>query len=91
MTEKNRPLAYEIFREFLTRVVSANEAVELELPHIVVCTDPCSGMRTYAGPFPDAVAALSYLETDGATEDLASDGLPLHYSVAALYPPGNPL
>ena len=89
MTENNRPLAFEIVREFLSQVVSSNEAVELDLPHIVVCTDPCSGMRTYAGPFPDAVAALTYLETDASTEEPASDGLALHYSVAALYPPGN--
>lgn len=90
MTQKNSPLAVEIFREFLSNVVSANEAAELDLPHVVVCTDPCSGMKTYAGPFPDAVSALTYTETCTSTDGPASDGLPLHYSVAALHPPGNP-
>lgn len=84
MTDRDRRL--EIIRELLCHAVSRDETAELELPFIVVCTDRHSGRRSYVGPFPDALAALGYVETDCSRP---GDQVANRYSIAALHPPGN--
>jgi hypothetical protein len=74
------------FRDFLDRVVSAAEAEELDLPHIVVCSDKRTGSVSYSGPFRDGVAALVFAERESAVDRALNDGDPLTFSVAALYP-----
>lgn len=85
-TGRRRDLAVEIFREFLSRVVTASEMVEVDLPHIVVCTDPGTGLSSYAGPFPDVLDALTFAEREAATDPGGAGGPELRYSVAALFP-----
>lgn len=37
---------------------AAAEVALLDEPHILVCTDPATGVTTYTGPFPNAYEAL---------------------------------
>jgi len=87
MTDGNHELRLEILREFLTGVVARTEMAELELPHLVVCSDERGEVTTYSGPFPDVLTALAYAESEAAScsTDPSSDDLT--FTVAALYPP----
>jgi hypothetical protein len=76
----------EVIHEFLSRIVSAAELAELDLPHIVVCRDDATGSVSYSGPFPDGVSALVFAEQESVVDLEMNDGDPLTFSVAALYP-----
>jgi len=81
----------EIVHEFLSRIVGAAEAAELDLPHIVICSDTDTGAISYEGPFPDGIAALVFAERESAVDQELNDGVPLTFKVAALYPANFPL
>lgn len=81
----------EVVHEFLSRIVGAAEAAEVDLPHIVICHDIDTGSVSYEGPFPDGLAALVFAERESAADQEQNDGIPLVFKVAALYPAGTPL
>lgn len=70
-------------------ILTAAEAAEIELPHIVICYDALTGHTLYVGPYPGAADALAAADADAAvTADLDSDPASLRsYSVAPLHRP----
>lgn len=72
--------------ELLARVIGAAAVSELEVPHIVVCRDHETGVVTYSGPFPDAVAALVFAERERVLDGELNSGAPLGFGIAALFP-----
>jgi hypothetical protein len=81
-------LRLEVVQEFLSRIVSATEVDELDLPHIVVCRDEETGAVSYSGPFRDGLDALLFAEREAVVDRELNDGDALRFSVAALYPTG---
>ena len=77
----------DLLREIISRAVTAAEAAELELPHLVICTDRQTGHTSYAGPFPDALAALTYAEIQAARDRAAPEDPLIRWSVSVLLPP----
>ncbi|MCZ4498919.1 MAG: hypothetical protein JWQ74_1472 [Marmoricola sp.] len=81
----------EVVHEFLSGLVGATEAAELDMPHIVICQDSDTGAVSYEGPFPDGMAALVFAERESVVDQELNDGMPLRFTVAALYPGGHTL
>lgn len=79
-------LRIEAVHEFLSRIVSAAEREELDLPHIVVCRDGETGVVSYSGPFRDGIEAMVFAEREAVVDRELNDGELLSFSVAALYP-----
>ncbi|MFL6059968.1 MAG: hypothetical protein ACJ72E_01960 [Marmoricola sp.] len=79
-------LRVEAVHEFLSRIVSAAELEELDLPHIVVCRDAGTGAVSYSGPFRDGLDAMVFAERESVVDAELNDGDCLSFSVAALYP-----
>lgn len=76
----------DVLRDFLTRAVSEASREEIDLPHIVLCRDRESGAVTYAGPFPDGLAALVFAEQESRADRRSDRATPMQFSVAALLP-----
>jgi len=83
-------LRVELVYEFLSHIVGSAAAAEVEMPHIVVCRDNETGAVSYSGPFSDGMEALVFAEREYAVDRDLNDGLPLEFSVAALYPSDPP-
>jgi hypothetical protein len=79
-------LRSDLAQRWLAEAVVRASFEEIDLPHIVVCRDPESGTESYAGPFPDGFAALSFADQECATDRDGQGGPPLYFTVAALYP-----
>jgi hypothetical protein len=69
---------------FLGRSLAAAAREEIEMPHIVLCTDPETGTTSYSGPYPNGLAALAAADRDERREVATGVEEPMRYSVAAL-------
>lgn len=85
-TSWQQDLRIERARLDLFDILSAAAADEIDLPHLVVCTDPETGTVTYQGPFADAMTALVRAEHESIVDRNLNDGPPLVFTVAAIYP-----
>jgi hypothetical protein len=70
---------------FLRGVIGAAAVEEIDLPHIVICHDAETGATSYAGPYPDGLAALAAAELESCKDATSGMGRPMEFSVAALY------
>ena len=76
--------------QFLSEAVSAAEAAEVDLPHVVICRDEQTGAVSYSGPFRDGLAALVHAERESAVDRALNDGELLQFEVVVLYPANRP-
>jgi len=79
-------LRVDLVHQLLSEAVSAAEADEIDLPHVVVCHDDETGAISYSGPFGDGLAALVYAERESSIDRALNDGELLRFEVVALYP-----
>jgi len=79
-------LATEMIHDFLSRAVAAAAGEEIDLPHIVVCSDRETGAVSYSGPFPDGLTALVAAEREATLDRRGITEAPMEFSVAALLP-----
>ncbi|WP_193612773.1 hypothetical protein [Nocardioides lijunqiniae] len=71
----------------LDRIVDGAVA-ELDVPHVVICTELPGGATTCRGPYPDALAAATAAERQRASlAGWAGEGA-RRFGVAPLHPPG---
>ncbi|MBO9522854.1 MAG: hypothetical protein J7518_15075 [Nocardioidaceae bacterium] len=75
----------EVVRGFVSDAVGAAAREEMDLPHLVICRDTETGIRSHAGPFPDGLSALVFAEREHASERAAGNHT-MSFEVAALFP-----
>jgi hypothetical protein len=49
---------------FLINAIARTEMAELELPHIVICTDVATNTSTYHGPYASALDAVTAVQAE---------------------------
>lgn len=64
------------------------DALLLDEPHILVCTDRGTGVTTYTGPFPTGYDALSALDEHEAGQQPVPGGRSVVCALAPLLPRG---
>jgi hypothetical protein len=57
---------------------------EIDLPHLVLCTDLETGAVSYEGPYPDGMTALAAAESESTELDAEVSGF--RFTVAPLLP-----
>lgn len=65
--------------------MARDEVADLDRPHLIVCRHPATGITTYHGPYPNALAATTVVlrETDAQHDHDPDDVLEL--SIAPLF------
>lgn len=73
--------------EALLSLVAADEAAEVDRPHIVICRNLDLGCTTYSGPYATAQAACAAADVEAAEAALEFPGAAdvLDFSVAPLF------
>jgi len=61
---------------------------DMDLPHVLVCTDHTTSSVSLSGPYPDGLAALCAAEADHVLERRQDPDSSTEFSVIALVPPG---
>lgn len=61
---------------------------DMDLPHVLVCTDHTTNSVSLSGPYPDGLAALCAAEADHVLERRQDPDSCMVFSVIALVPPG---
>lgn len=74
-------------RDVLDGVARA-DALLLDQPHILVCTDHGTGVTTYTGPFPTGYDALAALDEHEAGQQPVPGGRSVVCGLAPLLPRG---
>ena len=83
-------LVNEAVLAFLSHALGVAAREEIELPHIVVCTDIATGAVSYSGPFRDGLTALVVAEGEAELDRHADGGASMSFAVAALLPAPGP-
>jgi hypothetical protein len=73
---------WQATHELLAKLQARAEALEIDLPHVVVQTELETGCRQAVGPFPSACAA--FLALDGMRAEI---GEPIEFEVMPIFPP----
>ena len=69
--------------------VTAEALREIDLPHIVICRDPETGVASYTGPYRDGLEALIFAERESERDlEFNPDGA-MKFEVSALFPVEN--
>lgn len=61
---------------------------DMDLPHVLVCTDHTTSSVSLSGPYPNGLAALCAAEADHVSERRQDPDSCMVFSVIALVPPG---
>jgi len=61
---------------------------DMDLPHVLVCTDHTTSSVSLSGPYPNGLAALCAAEADHVLEHRQEPDSSMVFSVIALVPPG---
>lgn len=86
----NEDMLVEVVHAFVSDAVGAAAREEIDLPHIVVCSDLETGAVSYSGPFRDGLSALVFAQRESDLDRTANTGRPMQFSVAALFPADEP-
>lgn len=61
---------------------------DIDLPHVLVCTDHATGAVSFSGPYHNGLAALCAAEADHVSERRQDSDSSMVFSVRSLVPPG---
>jgi len=75
----------------ITDVIVSDAVGEIDSCHIVVCTDPITGVVAYSGPYASGLSALYAAEQDLRAELSCDPKSSMRFSVAPLLSPGGPV
>jgi hypothetical protein len=71
--------------ERLLSGLARDEVADLDRPHLIVCFHPGTGITTYHGPYPNALAATAVVQHESDRQrDLSADEV-VELSVAPLF------
>jgi len=72
----------------ITDVLVSGAVGEIDSVHVVVCTDPRTGVVAYSGPYANGLSALCAAEQDFRAELSHDPESGMQFSVAPLLSPG---
>lgn len=78
----------DVLGERLVDMLVCGAVREMELPHVLVCTDHATSSVSLSGPYPNGLAALCAAEADHVLERRQDPDSSMVFSVVALVPPG---
>lgn len=78
----------DVLGQRLVDMLVRGAVTDMDLPHVLVCTDHATGAVSCSGPYPNGLAALCAAEADHVLERREDSGSSMVFSVMPLVPPG---